>query len=1008
MKKILLLLLAVFCIGLCAVGCDGAGNSGSQETEALQGLSLNAKGVLSWESVKDAQEYKVTIADTTKSVTENKFDLLGEVKEAGEYTVTVKAYVGSVEKKNGEFAFTAVKLGAPTKPVIETDSETHAVRFVWQGDENTRAYLQKVNDGKWITNGDGYFDVASTGDYVITVKAKGYASGKTLYLESAESEMSERFSYLQGPVLGVESINVIRWTSDTEFDSYNLWANGQKIKENVVCTDGVYNLIIGDDPAITKTGEYNLQIEGVKDGKSYFSNMLEEVGTSNINENELYSFDNRVANFPPIVDKTGVSISDEQYHGDSGYSLKLELTNGKQLNFVKYAYEGFGNDIDFTKIKKISYWVYIPKIEGYQEDTFPVDGLPSWRWEKEWTKVENGNKTPTYIMTFFSAETAVPFDTWTKVEIDNVEGAYDNVFILSLADLTEKLLNNYVMYIDDIRYEELYAENQVADADYVVEYNPAAAHRGEWMGNHYVEMDFGTDNADKTITVEMDVCGTADASVTGAETLGLFYNAEPNADPTDFDRIFIDASKISSTEAWNRIKVKVKTNAEGKAYFTGMFWNDKDLTLVAYKIFIKNVKVFDITQIGGTAMTEHGNNGNDADTYYQSITGLKTDLAVGTRVTVEMDVYVTGKFNEWSKIFCIDKVYPDNVPDNPLEITSLIVTNDEGWHHVTFTAYVRNFDKLKCSAPYAEADTSEYGNAVYLIAMNKSADSFNYKNVTIVESAKSMTPGGDNGNAGNPYYQSITGLKTDLAVGTVVTVGMDVRLTGTFDEWSNVFKVTGVWTTEGGESKNESINSAINMNEKGWQRITFEATVLNLSKLRLDGGYAIADTSGYGNAVYLIANNKSADSFDYKNVTIREGAKSMTSAGDNGKGDIFYQSMAGLKTDLAVGTVVTVEMDVCITGEFNEWSDVFWVTDVWTAEGGEINTKTSIKSVINMEEKGWQRITFQAIVQNFPTLRIGTDYPKHDTSEYGNAVYLVAMNKSADSFNYKNVTITAK
>lgn len=91
MKKILLLLLAVFCIGLCAVGCDGAGNSGSQETEALQGLSLNAKGVLSWESVKDAQEYKVTIADTTKSVTENKFDLLGEVKEAGEYTVTVKA-----------------------------------------------------------------------------------------------------------------------------------------------------------------------------------------------------------------------------------------------------------------------------------------------------------------------------------------------------------------------------------------------------------------------------------------------------------------------------------------------------------------------------------------------------------------------------------------------------------------------------------------------------------------------------------------------------------------------------------------------------------------------------------------------------------------------------------------------------------------------------------------------------------------------------------------------------
>ena len=138
--------------------------------------------------------------------------------------------------------------------------------------------------------------------------------------------------------------------------------------------------------------------------------------------------------------------------------------------------------------------------------------------------------------------------------------------------------------------------------------------------------------------------------------------------------------------------------------------------------------------------------------------------------------------------------------------------------------------------------------------------------------------------------------------------------------------------------------------------------------------------------------------------------KSMTPSGNNGNtSNMYYQSITGLTTNIAVGTTVTVEMDVQVTGTFDSYSNVYWINDVYTPAGGESDkSRTSITSLIDTSDKTtWQHVTFTATVRDFPNLRYNSSYPITDTSAYGNAVYLLAMNKSADSFNYKNVTITA-
>ena len=126
--------------------------------------------------------------------------------------------------------------------------------------------------------------------------------------------------------------------------------------------------------------------------------------------------------------------------------------------------------------------------------------------------------------------------------------------------------------------------------------------------------------------------------------------------------------------------------------------------------------------------------------------------------------------------------------------------------------------------------------------------------------------------------------------------------------------------------------------------------------------------------------------------------------------DMAKASLIGLSTDLAVGTKVTVEMELYVTGTFDQYTYISWVDTVWTTEGGEINGETKVVVYEKITENAgkWIKVTFEATVRDFSVLRINSAYPTVDTSAYGNAVFLEAANfTSATSFNYRNVVITA-
>ena len=393
--------------------------------------------------------------------------------------------------------------------------------------------------------------------------------------------------------------------------------------------------------------------------------------------------------------------------------------------------------------------------------------------------------------------------------------------------------------------------------------------------------------------------------------------------------------------------------------------------------------------------------------FYQSYAALKTDLPVGTSVNVEMDVSVTGTYGQYSSIRTVDSLWGDGTVNEGVMLKDAIGVNQKGWHHVSFVATVREFDAFRIEKDYQLMNTSKDGKAIFLLSQNESVDAFNYKNVEI-QKLDSMIPAGGETN-GSPYHQSLAVLPSDLEVGTSVEVEFDAKITGNFDAASQIYWIDKVWTAEGGEANAEDtrIEKLFDFNNTGWQKIKFTANIRDFQALRVHGGYPVYDTSKMGKGIYLLSMNKSENSFSYKNAKIST-VPSMIPAGKNSK-NAYQQSLAVLPSDLAIGTSVDVEFDALLTGTFDEWCQIYWIDKVWTAEGGEANAEeTRIEKLFDFANKDWQHIKFSANIREFPALRVGTDYPIYDTSKMGKGVYLLSMNPSEQSFNYKNVVITAK
>ena len=415
--------------------------------------------------------------------------------------------------------------------------------------------------------------------------------------------------------------------------------------------------------------------------------------------------------------------------------------------------------------------------------------------------------------------------------------------------------------------------------------------------------------------------------------------------------------------------------------------------------------------------------GENGEIYRHAFVGLTTDLEVGTAVEVTMEVFVTGIKNENTSIKWVDTVWSSGgeVRVAPVIVDDATMTENEGkWISVQFNATVRNFPVLRSGTEYEKIDTSAYGNAVYLMASNfMSGPSFNYRNVEMTE-VKTMK---EDTKSYSGFYQSMAALNTDLAVGTPVYVEMEIYVTGQFvsknvdssseyyNQWisSNIRWVDAANESTGVVSTTAEIVSFDDMynNIGKWIKVSFVATVRNYATLRAESGYQPM-AMGSSNAVYIMAAYfKSANTFNYKNVEMTE-VNAMPTGVKKSNGR--YQSFAVLSTpNLEVGTAVTVEMDVYVTGTYDQWTTgITWVKGLDTIN---VASYTAVVDKAKMDENvgKWIHVEFEATVNNFEKVRLDKDFAEWDTSSYGNGVYLMARDfLSAASFSYKNVVIKAK
>ena len=698
-KRILsavLLTLMVCCLAIFAGSCG-------EKLASPENLKLSSSGELKWTAGAD-MKYEVSVDGSTYvEVEKNSADLLELVKSTEVNKIYVRAKQGKKTSEASVFEIVVVQLATPEKPEIAANPETNESQFVWSKVDKGNKYYYSVNGGKWVSTSNTYFTPVATGSFKISVKARGYASKNTLYLESAASPESDLLEFITGPVLSNDAINEISWESIVEFDSYNLWVDGVKVRENVTSP---MNLVTGEDPVLTKTGEYDIQIEAIKGNVTAWSNIYTQFGTSNINENEIYSFDNRVWNLTTYYE--GVSLSDEQYHGDSGYSLKVRQL--PQFNLVRYASDDI-NVVDFSDVLQVWFWVYIEPIEGYEYDYVPAELLPT---------IKNGGNTTNY----FATESA-PIGEWTKVTID-CENYYEIVMIFAFhyswaPFWPDGVARPFTMYIDDISYEVV-EEAVVADYDYKLSYRQATLQTGAWYGSALTQVNFGSSYFGKTVLVDMQICGEVGEGLTAPIGLVVFADA---AGTQFVEYITIDTDKIASSE-WQTVSVALRLNKQGEVYIAAAR-TDSAGTLRAFKMYIKDIEV--------TFATDYILKFDSAEEYSE----MPYTLDLGDEYaykTVEFEMEVCGTLAnaigaEGLGLADLSKTYELIIPRASLastetwtKVKGLWTLNEKG-QLVAYTMfkseeaekvyemYIRNFTVVSADDANVLLMTSNYGNYKY-------------------------------------------------------------------------------------------------------------------------------------------------------------------------------------------------------------------------------------------------------------------------------------------------------
>ncbi len=723
---VLLAGLAMFC------GCN-SGNNAKLATPTE--LTLDKKGVLSW-TATEGTSYEISVDNQTWKAVEdgNEANLLDIVTSTATTKVYVRATQGSKKGEAAEFALTVEKLPTPEKPEKVVDEETHSMRIEWAKVSDADKYEVKVNDGNWTTSSKAYYVPNKTGDYVVTVRCKGFADDGVLYLASDSSVSSDSIKFVEAPALSVPNINVLACSSSVVFDSYNLWINksntAEKWKvEDVEFDEGQLNLVIGETPVLTETGEYDIQLEAIVDGVSWWSEMLYEVGTSNINENELFSFDNRNDPQSPTTRQTAVSVSNEHYLGKAegkvGYSLKIDGSEGRlkpMTGLVKYAASGL-NEIDFRNVTKVSYWVYLPSGQvdaaGNEVTALSDSQLPMMRYEENVQTADGESEWA--AQSFFPIGYTVPADTWTKITL-NVENMYDHILTFVTAYVSE---NNLVVYLDDFTYDVItdrsqiiYPEaNQPAGTEYVLKYTNLSSFSGAWYGLGRVKLSFGEEYANKRIMFRVDVMGTAPAVADQYSLPNLVTHktliGDKASDGSSLCLGYYGFPKgtVTQMSEWKTVSFNTLLNENGDVYVNVAGQDNNNRIEEEFLVYMKNVQM--VTE-GIAAEVNFDWKYTDFKHMWIAIPVAESVASVGDTVTITMDMFIKPEGCEYE-----DKpIVVNSIDGKPQVATFGMICEGETWkdnelnqwHTFTFQAVVLDADAIRKDAynPNIELPDGQY------------------------------------------------------------------------------------------------------------------------------------------------------------------------------------------------------------------------------------------------------------------------------------------------------------
>ncbi|MDY5820872.1 MAG: DUF4838 domain-containing protein, partial [Candidatus Borkfalkiaceae bacterium] len=518
-----------------------------------------------------------------------------------------------------------------------------------------------------------------------------------------------------------------------------------------------------------------------------------------------------------------------------------------------------------------------------------------------------------------------------------------------------------------------------------------------------IVLDAGMPNT--MVTYRAEIAGTHDPSVSINRGIASYFTDNANDTINECETVYVLDSSYLCSYDFKEAYITGKTNANGQLIVSWVAWG-----AVSGDMYLKNIQL--MNALTGTHRL-FTSDGWDTPAGYRYEASFGADNA---NKTVNIEMKVCGAITSSGKIgFMTFASQYDAV--NKYQQAELIGSVD----------VVSNIDKIS-SVIIPDVPLNSEGKTFIGIHCWEAGNAFEpiFIKAVSMSDVKKMSFVSDGVVAGR--YSYVEALPTNIDAGEMVEVSFDFYGSIANRDYPDISCVEGI-DPETNEYVFPQVYVVkdISAYDGTWQRITFTATVLDNTAFKL--GSITHDFSGHYVLIYGVG-FVSSDTVMYKNLSIsRVKSVELQKRGDGYKttiNDKQYDSYCGmfdLPTDIAAGTPVCVEMDVCVNTkslELDIRTDYILGSDMnyqpWLVGNYSKKILTTYSSDIANGVQSvtgeWQHIIFYAVVSNEPY--VGLAYGKTQIAKIGNyvplyvdfALHTAGVVAGYDKISYKNVTIS--